>query len=152
MELSYRGVDYNYTPATAEVSPGKVGGRYRGLDWRFRHLTKPVVLPANLDMLYRGVACHTEAPTEVAQLAQPVPVAEPASMAAPSHTHTLDELSRSLMMSHQRAIRIRQQAMLVRGVEHIGLHANVRGFWNRIQGKVHPTFRLNYDRSHVSMS
>jgi hypothetical protein len=28
----------------------------------------------------------------------------------------------------------------------------VRNFWNRIQGQVHPTFRLNYDRSRVSMS
>ncbi|MEN9224922.1 MAG: DUF4278 domain-containing protein [Thermostichus sp. HHBFW_bins_43] len=147
MELSYRGVDYNYSPATAVVSPGKVGGRYRGLDWRFRHLTKPPVLPTNLDMLYRGVAYHREAPEATAQ-----PVQEPAPVAASTHTHALDGLSRSLMMGHQRAIRIRQQAMLVRGVEQIGLHANVRNFWNRIQGKVHPTFRLNYDRSHVSMS
>jgi hypothetical protein len=154
MELSYRGVDYNYSPATAAVSPGKVGGRYRGLDWRFRHLTKPVVLPTNLDMLYRGVANHVanhpEAPQAAAQPVQSTK--EPTPMAASSHTHALDELSRSLMMGHQRAIRIRQQAMLVRGIEQIGLHANVRGFWNRIQGKVHPTFRLNYDRSHVSMS
>ncbi len=150
MELSYRGVDYNYSPATAAVSPGKVGGRYRGLDWRFRHLTKPVVLPTNLDLLYRGVAYHPQAPQAAAQPVQPTK--EPIPVAASSHTHALDELSRSLMMGHQRAIRIRQQAMLVRGIEQIGLQANVRGFWNRIQGKVHPTFRLNYDRSHVSMS
>ncbi|MEN9220924.1 MAG: DUF4278 domain-containing protein [Thermostichus sp. BF3_bins_97] len=151
MELSYRGVDYHYSPATAAVSPGKVGGRYRGLDWRFRHLTKPVVLPTNLDMLYRGVAYHSEAPEAAAQpTVQPVQESTP--VVASTHTHALDELSRSLMMSHQRAIRIRQQAMLVRGVEQIGLHANVRSFWNRIQGKVHPTFRLSYDRSHVSMS
>ncbi|MGQ9837360.1 MAG: DUF4278 domain-containing protein [Cyanobacteriota bacterium] len=151
MQLSYRGVDYNRTPATAEIFPGKVGGRYRGLDWRFRHLSKPVTLSTNLDMLYRGAAYRTKTPAEAGQ--PPVQVAESGSMAASTNrTHGLDELSRSLMMSHQRAIRIRQQAMLARGVEHIGLHANVRQFWNRIQGKVHPTFRLNYDRSRASMS
>ncbi|MEN9203176.1 MAG: DUF4278 domain-containing protein [Thermostichus sp. DG02_2_bins_29] len=159
MELSYRGVDYNYTPATAEVSPSKVGGRYRGLDWRFRHLTKPVVLPTNLDMLYRGVAYRAEAPEAKASAAVTEPilaatesVSTPTAAATSSRTHALDGLARSLMMSHQRAIRIRQQAMLVRGVEKIGLHANVRQFWNRIQGKVHPTFRLTYDRTRVSMS
>jgi hypothetical protein len=73
-------------------------------------------------------------------------------VAANGRSHVLDELSRRLMMSHQRLIRIRQQSMLLRGTEQIGLHVNVRNFWNRIQGKVHPTFRLNYDRSRVSMS
>ncbi len=145
MELSYRGVDYTRPSATAAVSPGKVGGRYRGLDWRFRHLSKPVVLPTNLDLLYRGVA------TEASAAAAPaVPTTAPVPEAGRSHI--LDELARRLMMGHQRSIRIRQQAMLVRGTEQVGLHVNVRNFWNRIQGKVHPTFRLTYDRSRVSMS
>ncbi len=147
MELSYRGVDYTRPSATAAVSPGKVGGRYRGLDWRFRHLSKPVVLPTNLDLLYRGVAYRTEAS---AAAAPAVPTTAPAPEAGRSHI--LDELARRLMMGHQRSIRIRQQAMLVRGTEQVGLHVNVRNFWNRIQGKVHPTFRLTYDRSRVSMS
>ncbi len=146
MELSYRGVGYSHSPKTVAVSPGKVGGRYRGLDWRFRHLRKPVVLPTNLDLLYRGVAYRSEATPAPAQAVQT------AKASAPSRSHILDELARRLMMGHQRLIRIRQQAMLVRGTERVGLHTNVRNFWNRIQGKVHPTFRLNYDRSRVSMS
>jgi hypothetical protein len=150
MALFYRGVDYTPSSATAAVSPGKVGGRYRGLDWRFRHLSKPLVLPTNLDLLYRGVAHHLKAAEGPAQ---PVQTAEAsAPVAANGRSHVLDELSRRLMMSHQRLIRIRQQSMLLRGTEQIGLHVNVRNFWNRIQGKVHPTFRLNYDRSRVSMS
>jgi len=107
-------------------------------------------LPTNLDLLYRGVAYH---PKAVEGSAQPVQTAEAsAPVAAAGRSHVLDELSRRLMMSHQRLIRIRQQSMLLRGTEQIGLHVNVRNFWNRIQGKVHPTFRLNYDRSRVSMS
>ncbi len=136
-KLSYRGVSHTHSPTAATVSPGKVGGRYRGLDWRFRHLTKPPVLSTNLDFLYRGVASRSQA-------------AE--SAAAPRRFHALDELARFLMAGHQRAIRIRQQAMLVRGTERVGLHTNVRNFWNRIQGKVHPTFRLDYDRTRVSLS
>jgi hypothetical protein len=146
MELSYRGVGYTHSPATVTVSPGKVGGRYRGLDWRFRHLSKPVVLPTKLDLLYRGAAYRSEAAAAPAQTVQT------AEAPAPGRSHVLDELARRLMMGHQRAIRVRQQAMLVRGTERVGLQANVRNFWNRIQGKVHPTFRLTYDRSRVSMS
>jgi len=148
MELSYRGVDYTRPSATAAVSPGKVGGRYRGLDWRFRHLSKPVVLPTNLDLLYRGVAYRSEAAAAPAQAVQTAKAPAPEA----GRSHILDELARRLMMGHQRSIRIRQQAMLVRGTEQVGLHVNVRNFWNRIQGKVHPTFRLTYDRSRVSMS
>jgi hypothetical protein len=149
MKLSYRGVGYTFSPPTVTVSPGKVGGRYRGLDWRFRHLTRPLVLSTNLDFLYRGVAYRPKA-AEAA--AQEIPAVASEAATTPGRSHVLDELARRLMAGHQRAIRIRQQAMLVRGTERVGLHTNVRNFWNRIQGKVHPTFRLTYDRTRVSMS
>lgn len=140
MELMYRGQPFNYTPVSLEVSPGKVGGKYRGMDWRFRHLTKLPVLQANLDMFYRGHSTSV-ASTAPAQELQPS-----------SEMPSVESLSRSLMMNHQRIIKNRQQSLLQRSAAEVGLDTNVTGYWNRIQGKIHPTFRMNYDRVPVTMS
>ncbi|MCU0534327.1 MAG: DUF4278 domain-containing protein [Hydrococcus sp. Prado102] len=37
MKLTYRGVSYEYNPVVVETTTGQVGGKYRGLDWRFRN-------------------------------------------------------------------------------------------------------------------
>ncbi|MDX2273655.1 MAG: DUF4278 domain-containing protein [Cyanobacteriota bacterium] len=148
MELSYRGVNYSYEPTTLEVSPGKVGGRYRGLDWRFRHLQKPMVFKTNLDLKYRGVAY--QANSELATT--PVADVEATPVAAATSPST-KELVRSLMMGHQHAIKIRQQAMLLRAAQSVGLSSDdLADHWSRIQGKIYPTFRASYDRSHVALS
>ncbi|MBC7822307.1 MAG: DUF4278 domain-containing protein [Candidatus Parcubacteria bacterium] len=34
MRLSYRGVSYEYTPPTLEVTEGEIQGSYRGTSWR----------------------------------------------------------------------------------------------------------------------
>jgi hypothetical protein len=62
------------------------------------------------------------------------------------------EQARYLMMDHHRIIKNRQQSMLTRSAEEVGLEADVTEYWNHIQGKVHPSFRSSYDRSHVSLS
>ncbi|MGI0493586.1 DUF4278 domain-containing protein [Alkalinema pantanalense CENA528] len=36
MKLSYRGVHYEYTPPTLEVTEGEICGHYRGVEWRCR--------------------------------------------------------------------------------------------------------------------
>ncbi|MBD2326932.1 DUF4278 domain-containing protein [Alkalinema sp. FACHB-956] len=36
MKLSYRGVHYEYTPPSLEVTEGEICGRYRGVEWRCR--------------------------------------------------------------------------------------------------------------------
>lgn len=55
MKLHYRGIDYDYNPPTVAVTEGEVGGKYRGLDWRFHNLEKPPVLQPRLNLTYRGV-------------------------------------------------------------------------------------------------
>lgn len=162
MTLNYRGVDYAPSlDTTIPVSPGKVGGKYRGMDWRFRHLTKPLVMHTNLDMVYRGVT--VQAPV-VAPQAEPeaAPQAEAETqpaMALPVmmgvHTdpvHPVADLARALLMGHQRTIKIRQQSMLWRAADEVGLVGDISAYWNKIQGKVHPSFRDSLDRSHATMS
>jgi hypothetical protein len=157
MELTYRGVQYDYQPATVAVSPGKVGGKYRGLDVRFRHLRSPIVLKPNLDLVYRGVAYQANPVTAPQSVTTPVVEADQAVAPREQVAHafaglTVQDQARSLMNSHQQAIKIRQQAMLLRLAEEVGVTADISEYWNRIQGKIHPSFRATYDRSHAALS
>ncbi len=148
MELSYRGVNYDYTPGSTAVSLGKVGGKYRGCDWRFRHLTKAPVLSTNLNLMYRGVAYQTQPAPEAA----PVHVGVSDAVIAPEPAVSVDQMARLMMMNHHRWIKNRQQSMLGRGTKEIGLEAADASYWTPIQGKVQPSFWASYDRSRVAMS
>lgn len=63
-----------------------------------------------------------------------------------------NEQARALMHRHHHLVKQRQQAMLTRLVNEVGLPTEAAHYWNHIQGKPHPTFSANYDRSHASMS
>ncbi|WP_204153325.1 DUF4278 domain-containing protein [Leptolyngbya sp. CCY15150] len=57
MQLSYRGVTYDYTPPQVNYNSKEAVGKYRGLDIRFRKVSQPVVQLPTLDLIYRGA--HT---------------------------------------------------------------------------------------------
>jgi hypothetical protein len=59
MKLLYRRVTYSYNPPQVETTLGEVGGKYRGLDWRFRNLKKPLMLQPTVRLKYRGVYYQT---------------------------------------------------------------------------------------------
>jgi hypothetical protein len=63
-----------------------------------------------------------------------------------------EEQARALMMRHHHLIKNRQQSMLGRAAAEVGLPLETGEYWNHIQGKVHPSFRLSYDRSNASLS
>lgn len=55
MQLTYRGVTYDYQPTHIDTEPVEMVGRYRGQKWSFKHaLNLPVIKPA-LELVYRGV-------------------------------------------------------------------------------------------------
>lgn len=142
MHLTYRGIQYDYTPAPVETKQGELAGRYRGLDWRFCNPSKHYVQQPNLDLMYRGVAYQSNP-----SAAEPA-VAPPTTPVLPS----LDR-ARALMMRHHQSIKTRQQSMMTRVAQQVGLDVpQASSYWNRIQGKVHPSFRLTYDRSGAAMS
>ncbi|MGB3655593.1 MAG: hypothetical protein WBA41_30895 [Rivularia sp. (in: cyanobacteria)] len=62
------------------------------------------------------------------------------------------EKARALMQGHYQTIKNRQQSMLGRVGEEIGLPGEVSGYWNPIQGKINPSAWNNYDRSNATMS
>lgn len=147
MKLCYRGVSYEYTPPTLKITLGEVVGKYRGLDVRSRNLaTMPMEQPS-FELQYRGVPYKTGSQVVAAQ---PAVVAASEPIARPGLRTT--EKARSLMVKQSRGIKKRQQAMLSRLAGEVGLGSNVADYWNRIQGKIHPTFRISYDRSHVAFS
>lgn len=148
MELTYRGVNYEYNPPQVDMqSTGEVG-QYRGLEWRFRNPQKVPVLQPNLNLIYRGVAYQTGQ-------AEPVstPVSTPvSSVPTSSDGLSVQNMARALMTSHHKWIKHRQQALLSRVATEVGLGADAAHYWNHIQGKVHPSFRNSYDRSHAALS
>ncbi len=154
MKLFYRGLAYDYNPPAVAVVNGEVGGKFRGLDWRFRNLKQlPVQLPT-LNLVYRGVAYQTATATATAT-EQDTPVLEPVAVSAAASTHIQGDvvsLARSLMMGHHRAVKVRQQALLSRSAAEIGVNVGNDARWDRIQGKVHPTFWDDYDHSPAALS
>ncbi|HEY9761892.1 MAG TPA: DUF4278 domain-containing protein [Trichocoleus sp.] len=150
MQLSYRGVKYEYTPPVVETKLTDEVGKFRGLDIRFRTITKAPVQQPTLDLMYRGI------PYRTGQTAAPVvesTVAAPAAAKAvvPSAVAAEDR-ARMMLMNHHRIVKRRQQSMLSRLATEVGMPANAAQHWNHIQGKVHPSFWATYDRGHASAS
>lgn len=149
MKLTYRGVEYEYTPPQIDMASTSEVGQYRGLEWRFRNPRTVPVLQPNLDLVYRGVPYQTGQPEAVS-----TPVYTPAPTVTPTEVEGLSvaNMARSLMMSHHKWIKTRQQALLTRVATEVGLGTDAAHYWNHIQGKVHPSFRSSYDRSHAALS
>lgn len=149
MKLTYRGVQYDYTPPVVEMNKTAEVGKYRGVDIRFRTVKKNPVQQPTLDLVYRGAAYRTgEAATETVPATVTVkPVAD-----APAALADLELQARAMLVNHTRNVKRRQQAMLTRSAADVGLEADVTTYWNRIQGKVHPSFWATYDRSSAASS
>jgi len=143
MKLSYRGVEYDYTPPAVEIQTTENRGTYRGVDIRFRTVQKAPVQQPSLDLVYRGVAYRT------GTAAAPAPVPTPTPVAAA--VGTIEDHARTALMRHHQQVKRRQQALLSRSATEAGLPA-VDGYWTRIQGKVQPGFWATYDRSGAAAS
>ncbi len=59
MKLSYRGVSYEHSPSTLEVTEGEILGKYRGIGWHCHTLKEMPVPQPNMALKYRGVAYNT---------------------------------------------------------------------------------------------
>ncbi|WP_299403475.1 DUF4278 domain-containing protein [Acaryochloris sp. IP29b_bin.148] len=147
MTLTYRGVKYEYNPPEVDMTSSEDVGQYRGLEWRFRNPRKAPVMQSNLNLVYRGVAYQTGVEEQEA-----APTYTPAPTVASPAVLSVQNMARALMTSHHRWIKNRQQALLGRTAAEVGLSTDAAHYWNHIQGKVHPSFRVNYDRSHAALS
>ncbi|MDJ0593165.1 MAG: DUF4278 domain-containing protein [Pleurocapsa sp. MO_226.B13] len=106
MKLTYRGVNYEYNPPVVETVEGKIGGKYRGLDWRFHNLKKAPVLQPPVNLTYRGVTYANR------------PTATPETV---STGLNVQQQARWLMLSREKAARKRAESMLRRSADELGL-------------------------------
>lgn len=147
MKLSYRGVQYESNNQPAAVPAVDV--RYRGATYRLQQVARSESLNAILK--YRG-AMYGSQPSAPVAPAIPIEATTPAPVFVPAPAVSVDQQARFLTMNHHRAVKNRQQSMLSRSASEVGLKANLASYWNHIQGKVHPSFWMTYDRSHTALS
>ncbi|MCT7961728.1 DUF4278 domain-containing protein [Laspinema sp. D1] len=152
MKLTYRGISYEPSPVPTPNNPLELTGQYRGVHWRLNNaLTHPMEeLPAEL--MYRGATYSTGTAEVVVKESYETPACIPTAPVDQLWVANLEEKARALTLCNGLAIKKRQQAMLGRVAAEVGLSADISNYWNRIQGKVHPTFRASYSRSSVSLS
>lgn len=60
--------------------------------------------------------------------------------------------ARALMQRHHHNIKRRQQSMLGRVNDEVGMPAEAAEYWSTIQGKPSANARASYDRSHSALS
>lgn len=151
MQLTYRGVKYDYNPPTVESTTTDEVGKFRGVDIRFRTVKKNPVQQPTLDLMYRGVAYRSgEAAVEAAPAIAPVPVV--VEKVVPAAPIGAEDRARMMMLNRHRTVKQRQQSMLARLATEAGLPADAAKYWNHIQGKVHPSFWATYGRSGAAVS
>jgi hypothetical protein len=63
----------------------------------------------------------------------------------------MDQQARALMNRHHHQIKHRQQSLLERAADEIGVDVD-KNYWSNIQGKPQSSFRMSYDRSGASLS
>jgi len=160
MKLFYRGLAYNYNLPTMTVVESNVGYKVRGLTCWLRNARQmPVQLPT-LNLFYRGVAYQTgdaavksdvSAPAVTQPTVTQPTVAQPTDLIAATQ-ESVESMARALMMSHHRSVKTRQQALLSRSAAEIGVQVGNAANWDRIQGKIHPSFWADYDSSYAALS
>jgi hypothetical protein len=65
---------------------------------------------------------------------------------------SIQEKSRALMVRQYQQVKNRQQSMLMRAAQELGLPQELSHYWHPIQGKIDPTTRMIYGSSSASMS
>ena len=65
---------------------------------------------------------------------------------------SIADKSRALMVREHQQVKNRQQSILMRAAQELGLPEEACHYWNPIQGKVDANARMIYGSSHASMS
>ena len=101
-------------------------------------------------LTYRGFSYTVQPATQSAPA--PVVAAEPTVVKATKVPVSIQEQARALTMNHHRAMKKRQQVMLVRSAAEVGVPATAASHWERIQETFNPAFQATYDRSPAALS
>ncbi|MCT7983550.1 DUF4278 domain-containing protein [Laspinema sp. A4] len=152
MKLTYRGISYESNAVPTPNNPLVMTGQYRGVHWRLNNAQAYPMEEPTPELMYRGASYSTGPAQVVVKESYETPSFIPTAPVDQLWVANLEEKARALTLSNGRSIKKRQQAMLGRVAAEVGLSTDISNYWNRIQGKVHPTFRASYSRSSVSLS
>lgn len=153
MKLTYRGVSYNYNPVEVKSADIVATGTYRGAAYRFRQQQSTLAQQPSLDLKYRGVAYTTATPVDAVEAAPVVVPAMAIATVEPVAAESTEGKMRSLAMNHHRVAKQREQTVLSRFADQVGLSPEFAAhYWNPIQGKIGHNAMADYDRSHVAFS
>ena len=120
MKLTYRGVNYEGTPAL-EVTEGEIGGTYRGQQWKsryVRHIPEPT--PVH-NLRYRGIAYRTGQPTAAIPktVEQPTAVRWHQTVLTGNKREVLDELTSNHMKNICRSLEHRLAVAKAKGDDNL---------------------------------
>ncbi len=153
MQLTYRGTSYDYTPnPVPNLGPALGTGYYRGAPVTFQAMAELPEQPA-ADLTWRGVPYQTGSAT-LTTVADNSPGAEPALATSEPTAAPLSvtERARNLFIRRHQRSRKREQGMMVRLAEEVGLPIDEAAHYeSHIQGKLPHDFSA-YDRSSMGMS
>jgi hypothetical protein len=154
MQLTYRGVSYDYTPnPMPPMGPSFATGTYRGAPVTFCALQEMPAQPSE-DLVWRGVPYRSghPAPAITRELVT-VTVPNPGPSAVKqAEKIDLSAVARNLFIRHHQRIRRREQGMMVRLAAEVGIPVeDAAHYESQIQGKVPHDFG-GYDRSSTAMS
>ncbi|MDJ0694424.1 MAG: DUF4278 domain-containing protein [Mastigocoleus sp. MO_167.B18] len=119
MKLTYRGVAYEYTPIPVKMTPGEVGGKYRGVPWRHYQAESIPTMHQNFARLkYRGVAYCIGEPQNIQEREDAVTLQE--RYAASAHKvnnvfKSRDELTKTHLSNIRKNLERRLQLAKQRG-------------------------------------
>ncbi|MDZ7958931.1 MAG: hypothetical protein RMY34_13795 [Aulosira sp. DedQUE10] len=65
---------------------------------------------------------------------------------------SIQEKSRAIMARQYQEVKKRQQSMLMRSAQELGLPEEMSHYWNPTQGKIDQATRTIYETSHAGMS
>ncbi|MBD1912335.1 MULTISPECIES: DUF4278 domain-containing protein [unclassified Leptolyngbya] len=164
-----------------KIGPVLAKGLYRGLSVMFRRAENVPEMPS-YELKWRGATYHSGRPTPITSpvpvpatvpIPATVPVFEAAPVMAPAApialgavpevvptpaveaavpTMSINDRSRNLFIQRHKSMRRREQDMMVRLAEKIGLPIEqVTGYESQIQGKIPHDFG-GYESSHRAMS
>ncbi|NJL49110.1 MAG: DUF4278 domain-containing protein [Leptolyngbyaceae cyanobacterium SM2_5_2] len=143
MQLTYRGVSYDYQPNPMPImGPTIDTGHYRGAAVTFQAIAELPDQPA-ADLTWRGVAYQTGT-VGVAPVTEQPAITAPAAGISVSETAPLSisERARSLFIRRHQRSRKREQGMMVRLAAEVGLPIEEAAHYeSHIQGKLPHDFR-----------
>jgi len=128
-------------------------GSYRGVAHGFQ-LAENAPKNVGVDLQWRGVPYHSGATPSVIALPPVSAMAPnpPGSACEVAPAMSMGDRSRALFMSHHRQIRRREQGMMMRLAQNIGISPeSASQYESQIQGKIPHDF-ASYDNSHRTMS